>query len=205
MKRSFTQNRNYKWLLLFSGIVVAICIAAIWYRYNMIPSWACWKEKRFEIPVDKVNLPDSKTKEADIASETVLCKAVLKDKALTVYRDDGSICFENEDKVLVQDATFADIDRDGAYELIAVVWKRGRYGKHRPFWVLTDEKEYSQHVFIYRFDEEGKIVPMWFASETGIRIKGLSIHDKNPGILVIEDIEGNLSNWIWDSWGLKAI
>ena len=205
MKKSFTQNRNYKWLLLFSGIVVAICIAAIWYRYNMIPSWACWKEKRFEIPVDKVNLPDSKTKEADIASETVLCKAVLKDKALTVYRDDGSICFENEDKVLVQDATFADIDRDGDKEMILLLWKRGRFGEHRPFWIDSDEKTYSQHIFIYDIDEGGTVRNKWFASDIGAYVSRMKLMDKDSALIMTETREGECLLWAWESFGLKNL
>ena len=35
----------------------------------------------------------------------------------------------------VQDSLYADIDRDGQDEKIVLLWKKGRFGKHRPFWI----------------------------------------------------------------------
>ena len=55
----------------------------------------------------------------------------------------------------IQDGFLTDIDRDGVAEMILLVWKRGRFGKHRPFWITSDERSYSQHIFIYDVGDEG--------------------------------------------------
>ena len=56
--------------------------------------------------------------------------------------------------VKAQDILLEDIDGNGSRELIILCWKRGRFGKRRPSWVKEDEREYSQHIFIYNIKED---------------------------------------------------
>lgn len=105
----------------------------------------------------------------------------------------------------VQDTLFADIDRDGEPEKIELLWKRGRFGKHRPFWVKEDEKELSQHIFIYDVLEDGELKPLWFASDIGREVVRMKIIGENEDILLLEDKEGNNTLWRWESFGLKNV
>ena len=58
---------------------------------------------------------------------------------LTLYDEQGNKIFSTEKTVKVQDFLLTDIDGNGHDDMIALVWKRGKYGKYRPFWVDKDD------------------------------------------------------------------
>ena len=105
----------------------------------------------------------------------------------------------------IQDTIYADIDRDGDDEKIVLLWKKGRFGKHRPFWIKEDEDTYSQHIFIYDVLEDGSEQQKWFASDIGREVVRMKIIGKNADTLLLEDTEGNNPLWRWGSWGLKNV
>ena len=105
----------------------------------------------------------------------------------------------------VQDGVLTDIDRDGDTEMVLLVWKRGRFGAHRPFWVLRDEKCYSQHIFIYDIDEDGQVKQKWFASDIGMQVRRMKLMERDSSLLLTEDTEGDCALWQWDSFGLKSM
>ena len=200
------KNNNGKKMLkiglpLSFGIVVAFCVAIIAVKGNYIPAWVTWTEKEifFEQSI--------KGKENTSSYENSHGKLQLKvgDKRISVSDECSEILFETSKEIKVQDAVVTDVDGDGLTDIVAVVWKRGLYGKHRPFWVTCDEKNYSQHVFIYGIGEDGKVSQKWFASETGILIKRMKLMDKNPQIVMFEDADGDCTLWKWESFGLKNI
>ncbi len=105
----------------------------------------------------------------------------------------------------VQDSLYADIDRDGQDEKIVLLWKKGRFGKHRPFWIKEDEEEISQHIFIYDVLENGELRQKWFASDIGREVVRMKMIGNNADVLLLEDKEGNNTLWRWESWGLKNV
>ena len=176
MKSFLFKKVNFKKLLLSFGIVVASCVAisaVLGWERNFIPNWVRWQEKSIELKFDE-----------DKARYTT----EIKSKRLEVRSDKGERTFLTDEKLKIQDALTTDIDSDGKPEIIAVVWKKGLFGRHRPFWIQSDEKTYSQHVFIYGVDEKGTVTQKWFASETGIlRVefysdhRSRSTHHEGPG------------------------
>ena len=188
MKGLFIKNKKLRWLLLSLGIVVAICVALIIYK-NWIPTWVNWQEKEITFSKD------------DCTTVTL----TLSGKKFVVRNSNGAEIYKSDERFKIQDVITTDIDRDGKEEIITVLWKKGIYGKHRPFWVESDEDTYSQHIFLYRFDQDGKIVSMWCASDTGILVKRIKVFEKNSRIIMCEDISGEVTMWNWDSWGLKQI
>ena len=46
---------------------------------------------------------------------------------------------------------------------------------------------------------------MWGASDTGLLVKRIKVFDRNPQIIMCEDIEGEVTLWNWDSWGLHRV
>ncbi|MBP3279005.1 MAG: CapA family protein [Butyrivibrio sp.] len=125
-----------------------------------------------------------------------------------------------------QDGFLTDIDRDGATEMILLVWKRGRFGKHRPFWITSDERCYSQHIFIYDVGSgaqkgidgnesghdsviSGVVSQKWFASDIGVDVKRMKLLNEgsatSEAVLLTEDIDGNCALWHWESFGLKTM
>ena len=186
MKNLFLKNKKIRWLLLFFGIVVAICVVLI-IRENAIPSWVKWQKKQISI-----------RKGEDEKAELILDK-----KAFAIYDSKGDEIFRSDKAYKIQDVIAADIDNDGQEEILAILWKKGIYGKHMPFWKKTDEKNYSQHLFIYRFEKSGNIVPMWGASETGILINRIKTYHKNSAMIMCESVDKEISLWRWNDWGLR--
>ena len=129
----------------------------------------------------------------------------LSGKALKLYSKEEPY-WQTEGDWLIEDALLTDINRDGADELLLLLWKRGRYGKHRPFWVEEDEDDWSQHIFIYSLPE-GTEAPkqLWCASDLGRVVKNWELEDEKPWLLIIDDDKGERTLWIWESWGLRNI
>ena len=125
---------------------------------------------------------------------------IQKGRGVTVYRGDRKI-WTLERTVRSQDILLADIDHDSQKELIILCWKRGRFGKHKPTWVKEDEKDYSQHIFIYEIMGD-KVRPKWMASDIGMKAASWELTD---GVLSIEDTDGNLTKWVWLTWGLEKL
>ncbi len=175
-----TKKFKFKWLLLSLGIVVAFCVGIIALKKNAIPDWVKWQERDYG---------------------TVR----VSDRKLTVLDANGSEVYSTDKTQKVQDAILIDVDGDGKEEIAAVVWKKGKFGKHRPFWIKENDEEISQHLFIYRIKDKETVEPMWFSSETGIKINRLKAMEKNKNILLLEDIDGNCTLWRWDSWGFQKL
>ncbi len=112
---------------------------------------------------------------------------------------------KNMDRQIIQDTLYTDIDKDGRDDKIVLLWKRGRFGKHRPFWVKEDEEELSQHIFIYDVLENGELRQKWFASDIGREVKRMKIIGPDKATLLLEDTKGNNTLWRWESFGLKII
>ena len=94
---------------------------------------------------------------------------------------DGRTIWKPERGIKVQDALFADVDGDGRDELALLCWRIGRYGAARPFWVKTDEKSWSQHLLVCRFDG-GQAAPMWMASDIGMEAVLLEASPHRGGV-----------------------
>ena len=143
---------------------------------------------------------------------------VLAQKKVKVVYDSGVI-WNSPDEVKVQQVMCCDIDNDQRDELILLCWKIGRFGESRPFWVEKDEKKWSQHIFVYQYDQ-GTIKPKWMSSYIGQDVARMAVYDENAGRkllyenaaddrmkaaprmhLLLTSPDGKTSSWVWDSWG----
>ena len=129
----------------------------------------------------------------------------LSGKALSLLSDEETY-WQTEEEWLIEDALVTDINRDDEEELLLLLWKKGRYGEHKPFWVEEDEDEWSQHIFIYSLPE-GTEIPkqLWCASDLGRLVKNWELAEGKPWLLILDDDKGERTYWFWDSWGLKNI
>ncbi len=103
---------------------------------------------------------------------------------------DNNVIWKTPRKLKVQDAHFADVDGDGADELVLLCWKVGRFGQSRPFWVEEDEKSWSQHIFVYTC-VDGAVRPKWQSSYIGVDVAALAVRGgaKQDGDTAAADVE----------------
>lgn len=104
--------------------------------------------------------------------------------------------------VKVQKALVCDIDRDQQDELVLLCWKKGRYGKDKPFWVEDDEKGWSQHLFVYEYVGD-EVRVKWMSSYIGQDVADIRTDDLVSSVrrLWLLGTDGEMSSFIWDSWG----
>lgn len=183
-------KKSTKWLLLIIAaaiyLITNVNIAnAKDSKTDELPDWIVWQEKEIK---DK--------------NGNTFC---LSNKHVIRNDTKNKKIWECNEEYLVQDEIITDLDRNNEEELILLVWKKGRYGKNKPFWVKEDENKYSQHIFIYSIENNGKVTPKWFASDIGRYAARIKIMEKNEAVVLIEDLEGRCTLWMWDSFGLKNI
>ena len=173
-------------------VITAVCIGIavmtglICISYNKIPGWVTWEKRQIK----------------DVTGEY---EVTLSSRAVSVSRSpDQKIIWKSQKGVKVQDVLSCDIDGDGNDELILLCWKRGRFGKYKPFWIEEDEKEWSQHIFVYRYTED-QLANMWMYSYIGqdVVIINAKPDSKQKYYLILTDRNGENSNWVWNYWGFE--
>jgi poly-gamma-glutamate capsule biosynthesis protein CapA/YwtB (metallophosphatase superfamily) len=184
-------------------IAVVIIIAAVfagiyyimWQQGRFLPSWINWHEKNIETTV----------------SDTDYNITLNKNKSVTVsiknQSQEENIIWTTDSQIKVQDILTCDIDGDSENELVLLCWKKGRYGKAKPFWVEDNEKGWSQHLFVYEYNGE-EISPKWMSSYLGFDIKEITSELVNSTYstkerLIFTDTDDILNLFIWNSWGFE--
>ncbi len=163
--------------------VVGILLFFLWSSGAFLPGWVCWEEKAFTSGDGSYGIALGR-REVNITYE-------------------GSLIWTSSQGVKVQDVLSADIDNDQDEELLLLCWKRGRYGKHRPFWVEEDEKGWSQHLFVYEYSK-GEIRPKWMSSYIGEDVAAMESGGEAPHCrLFLTATDGERSCWAWGSWGFS--
>lgn len=179
--------KKYKKGIILTMMALAAAGAVLyvlWTAGAFLPGWAVWEE-------------------TDIFDASGRYEISLTGKTVAVFSGEEEIWRSPED-VKVQQVMSADIDRDGKDELVLVCWKRGRYGEHRPFWVKTDEKHWSQHIFVYEYSER-EIGPKWMSSYIGQNVRSMASCRNMGGEcwLILTDPGDEKSYWRWGSWGFE--
>ena len=130
---------------------------------------------------------------------------VLKKKHLEVYKD-TELVWKLDFDVKVQDVIITDVDKDGVSEMTVLCWKKGRYGKYKPVTETeestSDDKIYTEHIFLYDLTPNGP-EPKWMASDIGETVLG--IETPNGYILRTHEEDGDVSEWMWVSWGFTKV
>ena len=191
MKRCLQYISKYKWWLLLLFAVAAICCALNFSSFRTLfapPLWIDYQDKRISFTENGYDY-----------------SLVIQGKKCGLYSSNGDRLWTSDDAYRIQDGFLTDLDGNGDLEMVLLVWKRGTYGKARPFWVKDNDNAYSQHIFIYDISDGGKVSQKWFASDIGILVSRMKLMDKNPSIILAQDRDGNNTLWSWESFGLKNI
>ena len=177
-------RKEWKRIRLFLLLLSALTVLILLRLFRALPPAGICRREREE----SVELPDH--------SEG---RALLLRGAFSL-RGKEKILFQTERGWRVSDFLIRDIDRDGKKELLLLLWKRGSYGPDRPYWVRKNDRRFSQHIFIYRFEEE-RLKPIWMSSALGMNIKDWSL--SRDAVLCLVTKEGRKSFWVYRGFGLK--
>lgn len=182
-------NGQKKTLSLF--LLAALLLAGIgglgfslWKNGAFLPGWVTWEDRR-------------------IFDLSGTYRIVLQHKRVRVFLENEEI-WTSPETVKVQEALSCDMDQDGQDELILLCWKVGRFGVHKPFWIKEDEKEWSQHIFVYEYGPD-KVRPKWMSSYIGQDVARMEPNQTVAAQrrLWLTDPDGAVSSWIWNGWGFE--
>lgn len=201
-------------LVIAATLVVAIVCTSKYSCYASDPEYD--DEEAFSDSVnERVTLPEDIDWKSDVSviqdEKGRKVKYVLSNQRVSVYID-GNRVFETPDGYLVQDMIIADVNEGeetdphlakekSRDEIILILWKVGRYGPHRPFWVDKDETSFSQHIFVYNISGE-KVIQKWASSYMGAEAESVEFKD---GILYLTYRNGRSVPWKWNKFGFKRV
>ncbi len=160
--------------LAITGAVLYV----LWERGTFLPRWIVWEEENI----------------SDASGDYEI--SLAGGKVSVAYRE--SKVWDSPENVKVQQILACDMDYDGREELILLCWKRGRFGKYKPFWIEEDEKNWSQHIFVYEMEHD-KVTPKWMSSYIGQDAAGMAFDER----LFLTDPDGEISCWRWKNWGFE--
>jgi len=141
----------------------------------------------------------------------------LRRGVLTVA-EGGKILWKSPSTWRASAFALGDADNDGTVELLLSVWKRGSFGRHRPFWFRGEDAGYKNHLFVHRLAED-TVKPVWLSSNLDRPIISLSVRDTDgdgQNELVVTEgdyrqVTGEVfapdarntrvTVWRWEEWG----
>lgn len=151
-----------------------------------IPSWVEWQ---------------------NVATDFADGFAVLKDRKVTLYSDASceTVLWTGDEDWVFQDMVVKDLDRDGAEEIIFLLWKRGNYGQSKPFWVEEDDGRLGQHIFIYSYELErpSRMRAIWMSSAPSFEIDSIASGANDMLLLNVRKRGPQL--WRWKDFGIKYV
>ena len=147
---------------------------------------------------------------------------ILKHHVLTV-KEGSQELWESPSNYCVDSFALDDVDNDGKINLVISLWKNGSFGKYRPFWHTGKDKDYKNHLFVYRLQDD-TVRPVWCSSNLDRPILAFSIQDVNgdglnelivkegtykkiSGEKYAPDLNGPIwtAVWQWDEWGFRLL
>ncbi len=179
--------------MALATVSAVVLVSAVWRLYfcPQIPDWVIWEDSAFADAAGQY--------EIELRHKTVRVRCGIENESA---KTDTRVIWTSPEEVRVQKALSCDVDNDSTDELVLLCWKKGRYGEHRPFWVEEDEDTWSQHLFVYEYND-GRISPKWMSSHLGKDAADIASNGKEaPDIrLWFRAPDDEMSCWKWDSWG----
>lgn len=182
MESLLTKYKNI-FIALLAGVITSAILLVLFLNGYMLPSWIKWKNCDYTMQDDAENE----------------IRIILDNKKIEVAKNGNNI-WKSKDKIKFSDVLCCDIDSDKNLELVTLCWKKGKFGKHHPFWQENDSN-WSQHIFVYEINTD-TVKEKWMASDLMMHVADMRLDDDK---IIIKDISNNISIWKWISWGLKSV
>ncbi|MDO4807206.1 MAG: CapA family protein [Coriobacteriales bacterium] len=169
------------------AVAVIACLAAVaavlWFAFlrQDVPDWVVWEQKELRYGG---------------------MSAQLDARRVTLVDEQGKVSVRTPSQWLVQSFCVCDANRDGVEDLVLLAWRRGKYADSRPFWVLEDERTWSQHVFVVDANNNS-IEPVWMSSGVGVDV--VAIDKGESGHIFLTHRDGVRTAWEWGTWGFALM
>ncbi|MEN6463275.1 MAG: hypothetical protein ABFC94_18145 [Syntrophomonas sp.] len=153
----------------------------------------------------------------DIDGNGIREKYLLKDQQLQVF-ENNRLLWHTPREWQVKQIKLADADNNKQTELLLVIWKKGSFGKSKPFWFKGPDDKYTCHLFLYRL-RSGRMKEAWCSSALQHPIINLDVNDNDAdGLNELNVREGpqtgfayplrqlffhRNTRWIWNEWGFE--
>lgn len=132
-------------------------------------------------------------------------KAFIKDNKAIVELN-GKVIFESGEDLKVVEIFCEDIDLDGEKEIALSLWKQGRFGKSKPFWIKENEDTYKMHLFLYKY-KDFALRPFWHSSD--LARQNLKLIPIKGGFIAFEKLYESLSFSlaipVWREFGFEIL
>lgn len=161
----------------------------------------------------------SRTMYGDIDENGAREEYVLQSQQLQVF-ENSRLLWQTPGEWQVKQVRLADADNNKQTELLLVIWKKGSFGKSKPFWVKGPDDKYTCHLFLYRL-RSGRMKEVWCSSALQYPIIDLDVKDTDAdGLNELNVREGpetgfayplrqfflrRDSKWIWKDWGFARV
>ncbi len=104
----------------------------------------------------------SQTVYGDIDGNGTRERYLLKGQQLQDF-ENNRLLWHTPEEWQVKQVELADADNNKQTELLLVIWKKGSFGKSKPFWFKELDNEYTCHLFLYRL-RSGRMKQVWCSS-----------------------------------------
>lgn len=194
--------------IYFSALILAVLIVIIAVADRNQQQVFAWNQQSGSYDFVRIDLKGIEP--TDNCSSQVY-KADFSANQLSVFKN-GDKIWQTDDSWFVTGYCFADSNNDGKEELNLSVWKKGSFGKSKPFWVKENDMSEKYHFFVYEL--EGDIVsPLWQSSAlSGPNCEFTFADVNNDSQLELVAVEGEyheahecsgryVAVWKWNEWG----
>ena len=109
----------------------------------------------YQINNEQSSLPPTTYQEKYLTDGKLLQAVIIKNKAYVML--DGKAIWESNSGYKVENVLIGDFNNDGIDEIGFSLYKQGSFGPNLPFWLKENDKNISNHLFLYQLKGEASL------------------------------------------------
>ena len=118
-------------------------------EFAEIPSWQVNDSSGGDVDVASTDVASTAYQSADLDGDAQPEEAVIVNNIGYIIKN-GEAIWQSDKAWRVDNVLIGDFNNDGKPEVGFSLWKEGSYGSSKPFWVEENDKNISNHLFLYQ-------------------------------------------------------